>query len=221
LGKRYVIPDIHGCLKSFMALIEQINLNKSDQLFLLGDYVDRGPSSVEVVDLIMKMQEKGNQIYPLIGNHEEELLLFDQYSSIHYVEQQIEQNKLQGFFDEENMLKVKYRNFFESLFYYIELDDFILVHAGFDFDNPKPFKDTESMTGIRNWQYKIKQAKGKTIIHGHSPTGFDEIFNKIKQRYKVIPLDNGCVFDGFEDLGYLLCLRLDDFELFAQKNIDN
>jgi serine/threonine protein phosphatase 1 len=35
-----VISDIHGCLKTFVAMIENINPSKDDQLFFLGDYID-------------------------------------------------------------------------------------------------------------------------------------------------------------------------------------
>ena len=42
---KYAISDIHGCLKSFQALLEKIDLKKEDELFLLGDYIDRGPDS--------------------------------------------------------------------------------------------------------------------------------------------------------------------------------
>jgi serine/threonine protein phosphatase 1 len=220
IGKRYVIPDIHGCLKTFTTLIDKIGLTKSDQLFLLGDYVDRGPSSVDVVDLIIHLQNDGYPVYPLIGNHEEELILFQEFGSIGYIEAHVEKNKLQAFFDEDFMLKEKYQKFFASLSYYIELDDFILVHAGFNFDKAKPFEDIESMTFIRNWQYKPEPARGKTIVHGHSPLEFEDIHNKIEKKFKVIPLDNGCVFPRFKDMGNLLCLGLDDFELFVQANID-
>ncbi|MEM8906599.1 MAG: metallophosphoesterase, partial [Bacteroidota bacterium] len=40
---KYAISDIHGCLKTFQALLETISFNRSDELYLLGDFVDRGP----------------------------------------------------------------------------------------------------------------------------------------------------------------------------------
>jgi serine/threonine protein phosphatase 1 len=76
-GNRYVISDIHGCFKTFKQLVEEVvKLTKSDQLFLLGDYVDRGPSTVAVLDYIMELIESGYHIYPLRGNHEDDLLEF-------------------------------------------------------------------------------------------------------------------------------------------------
>ena len=74
-GKRYSISDIHGCFNTFRHLVEEgIKLTKSDQLFLLGDYVDRGPYSQEVLDYIMHLMDRGYHIFPLRGNHENDLL---------------------------------------------------------------------------------------------------------------------------------------------------
>ena len=74
-GNRYVISDIHGCFITFKQLVEEvIKLNKSDQLCLLGDYVDRGPSTQAVLDYIIELIELGYNIFPLRGNHENDLL---------------------------------------------------------------------------------------------------------------------------------------------------
>lgn len=76
-GKRYAISDIHGCYKTFQRLVEEgIRLTKFDQLFLLGDYVDRGPSSKAVLDYIIGLMEEEFNIFPLRGNHENDLLEF-------------------------------------------------------------------------------------------------------------------------------------------------
>jgi serine/threonine protein phosphatase 1 len=48
---RYAISDIHGCPKTLAALIGEIGLEKKDELFLLGDYIDRGPDSQGVINL--------------------------------------------------------------------------------------------------------------------------------------------------------------------------
>ena len=76
---KYAISDIHGCSETFNALLEKIGLNKSDELYLLGDYIDRGPDSRGVIDTILRLQEEGYQIHCLRGNHEQ--MLEDQ---LHY-----------------------------------------------------------------------------------------------------------------------------------------
>ncbi len=70
-GRQVVISDIHGCLDTFEALLNQIKLTENDQLFLLGDYINKGKNSKDVLDLVIKLQQnqykKGFQLFPLRG----------------------------------------------------------------------------------------------------------------------------------------------------------
>jgi serine/threonine protein phosphatase 1 len=51
MGSIYAIGDIHGCLDKLEDLLSRIDARPGrDQLVFLGDYIDRGPSSCEVVD---------------------------------------------------------------------------------------------------------------------------------------------------------------------------
>lgn len=218
-GKIYVIPDIHGCFKTFKALLKKINLQSTDQLFLLGDYIDRGVSSCEVVDYIIDLQ-KDNNIYPLKGNHEEELLLMEEYSSINMVSQYLEKENTHGLYTEKLTLKEKYFTFFNSLPYFVENENFIFVHAGFDLESVDAFRDTSSMLEIRNWKYNDKLLHGKTVIHGHNVTDLDKIIKSVENKNKIISLDNGCVFKNIAGYGNLLCLCVNTRELLVQKNID-
>ena len=77
--RRFAISDIHGCLKTFKQLLETIGLEKSDELFLLGDYVDRGPDSMGVVRYIQHLIVEGYFVTCLKGNHERHLL--EQYAA--------------------------------------------------------------------------------------------------------------------------------------------
>ena len=57
---RWIIPDVHGCAKTLRSLIESfLKLTKEDDLYLLGDYIDRGLNSKEVLDYIMDLQGQG------------------------------------------------------------------------------------------------------------------------------------------------------------------
>jgi len=76
----FVIGDIHGCFNTFQILLEQkIRLIKSDKIILLGDYIDRGIQSKEVINYIIDLQAKGFDIIPLLGNHE--AMLLDAYNN--------------------------------------------------------------------------------------------------------------------------------------------
>jgi serine/threonine protein phosphatase 1 len=60
---RYAIADIHGCCKTFHALIEKLQLKESDDLYLLGDYIDRGPDSKGVLEGWSGFLGQGTGIY--------------------------------------------------------------------------------------------------------------------------------------------------------------
>ena len=50
---KYVISDIHGCYREYMALLHQLCLSENDHLYILGDAVDKGPAPIKVMqDLI-------------------------------------------------------------------------------------------------------------------------------------------------------------------------
>ena len=56
MRKRWVIPDVHGCVNTLKALIEeQIKPARYDELYFLGDYIDRGPDSRAVIDFIRNL----------------------------------------------------------------------------------------------------------------------------------------------------------------------
>lgn len=45
----YVISDIHGCYKEYKELLEKIHFGETDELYVLGDVVDRGPEPMKVL----------------------------------------------------------------------------------------------------------------------------------------------------------------------------
>ena len=60
MTRKIAISDIHGCNKTFQKLLfETLNLQKNDQLYLLGDYIDRGPDSKGVLDTIQNLITNG------------------------------------------------------------------------------------------------------------------------------------------------------------------
>ena len=71
---RYVIGDIHGGAKTFLALLESLRIKHDDRLYLLGDYVDRGNDSKGVLDTILSLMDSGYDVHPIRGNHEDMLL---------------------------------------------------------------------------------------------------------------------------------------------------
>jgi serine/threonine protein phosphatase 1 len=72
----YAIGDIHGCIKELQAaemrIAEDMRLSgRAGLVVLLGDYVDRGPSSYQVVEHLLRPSELGLRRLALCGNHED------------------------------------------------------------------------------------------------------------------------------------------------------
>ncbi|OJJ16570.1 hypothetical protein BKI52_32155 [marine bacterium AO1-C] len=235
-GRRFAITDIHGCLKTLEALVwEQIQLQPEDQLFLLGDYIDRGPSSGGVIDFILQLQEKGYPVYALRGNHEQMLLDdYQQYNGEKFKVVMTKFKKTPDLLNEFGELRIRYLEFCRSLPYYIDTGDFYLVHAGFDFAHETPFEDWVSMLWMRHQPAHVSQLRllellggPRRVVHGHTPKAIHEILQKAKNKALIIPLDNGCVFGGVargkftaNDLGRLCAFNLDTFEVLTQDRVD-
>ena len=62
----YVMSDLHGCFEEYKRMLEKIDFKDSDILYILGDIVDRGSQSIEILqDMMLK-----SNVFPILGNHE-------------------------------------------------------------------------------------------------------------------------------------------------------
>lgn len=68
----YCISDIHGCFDQFMEMLKLINFNEEDELYILGDIIDRGPKSAEM--LWWAIREAPSNVHFLMGNHEDMMI---------------------------------------------------------------------------------------------------------------------------------------------------
>ncbi|MFN3940347.1 MAG: metallophosphoesterase [Chitinophagales bacterium] len=204
-----------------------MNLQKHDTLFLLGDYIDRGPKSKQVVDTIIQLQEQGFDIQCLLGNHEW-LLLNAAYDKT-YTDVWLLRNGGASTLDSYGILEAdylqhipeKHLHFYKHLQYIIELEDYILVHAGINFKDADPFSDYHSMIWIRDWHKSANKRllDGKKIVHGHTPRSVESLQNELAQEGTFLfDIDCGCVYKHKNFGGKLVALNLDTLELTVQEN---
>lgn len=237
MREHWVIPDIHGCAKTLRALVEDmIKPSKHDWLYFLGDYIDRGPGSKEVIDYLIYLQREDYSLRLLMGNHEDYLIkAYDEEFKLkkilgfrqknlkkkewvfHGGKQTLESFKIHDL----RRFPVEYIEWMRNLEYYIELDHFFLVHAGFNFRNGDPFSDKNSMLWIRDYEIDSSKVANKRIVHGHVPVSLEFIDLSIRNKsYKFIDLDNGCYMTKKDGFGNLIALELNSLEYKVQYNID-
>jgi len=237
MRKQWVIPDIHGCCRTLKALIEfQIVPEKDDELIFIGDYIDRGPDSKGVIDYIMGLEEKGFKVTALMGNHEDYCITAweedqDVKSFLGIRPKTKTQKEWEMYGGKQTMesfgverprdIDVKYIDWMKKLNYYVELDDFIIVHAGLNFDIEDPFEDKYAMIWIREFDVIPEKINNKKVIHGHVPVNLEFIdmaVNTAESRY--IDLDNGLYFLNRAGYGNLIALELNSMEYVAQSLMD-
>lgn len=73
MGRLIVVGDIHGCHVALQTLLNRWQLQRADQLVVLGDAIDRGPQSRQVLNLLVELDDSC-QLTFVLGNHEEMLL---------------------------------------------------------------------------------------------------------------------------------------------------
>lgn len=224
MARRIVITDIHGCYHSFKNLLEQqVSLKKDDKLFLLGDYINKGPHSRKVLDYLLKLQESDYRLFMLRGNHEQELL--DVYEGKKGLDSFLSKGGitlLRNFeLEHPAELPEKYISFCRDLSYFIALPDFLLVHAGFNFSRQNPFVRSDELLNIRDYSVDPAKTGGRALIHGHTPTNLKQILESLRKRNSLhYSLDAGCAYRDNPKQAHLLALELDTWKVHCQPNID-
>lgn len=223
--KRYAISDIHGCVKTFRALLDQIAFSKSDILYLLGDYIDRGPDSKGVINHIWQLQTEDYQIFCLKGNHEQMLLdsaanpRHERHWLMHGGWATLDSFGLNNLSD----LPAPYLQWMEKLPHYMEIEGYILVHAGLNLSIENPLADETAMLWARRW-YTASRKKwlgNRIVVHGHTPIERSAIERGLQNLdfVPVLDIDGGCVF--VEARYRKLCaFDLDEQKLYFHERIE-
>jgi serine/threonine protein phosphatase 1 len=213
MSRLFAISDIHGCFKPFYELVV-------NQLFLLGDYIDRGKQSKEVIDFIIDLDKQGFNVTTLIGNHE--VMLLDSYYNRElepiWFMNNGESTLLSFGIEDIRNIDNHYLDFFSSLEYYMIVGNIIFVHAGFNDQTINPFADKHSMIWESRQSYRNPLLSGKSIIHGHRPNMVSNLKRQIDKKASVISIDTGCVYENEMGYGILTALEVNTMTLYSVIN---
>lgn len=228
----WVIPDIHGCYYTLRELLQKAGPVTGDTLVFLGDYIDRGPYSREVMDFVKSL----DNAISLMGNHEEVLESLQQNTRPPFWQRWRKKSSdrekdwllyggdmtLQSFgLSSAVDFPDEYIRWIRSLLRYYKDSQFYYVHAGFNFRNTDILEDQKAMLWIREIHPDPVRLEGRKIIRGHVPTSLNSIRYMLDDPHSIVySLDNGCVYKHMPGLGNLLALNIDTWELVVQGNID-
>ena len=201
------IGDIHGCLHPLINLLGK--LPPDEELVFLGDYVDRGPNSAQVVDYLLKLSNQ-RSCHFVKGNHEAMLDAATRDESViasWLMNGGIATLRSYGT-EAKDWLKAPERRshfknfweFFDNLLPYHEDEHAIYVHAGIDVDiSQMENQDPSVLMWVRDAFIKrAAEWEGKQVIFGHTPTqGLSMDPGSIYRSANIVGIDTGCVFGGF------------------------
>ncbi|WMJ74151.1 metallophosphoesterase [Cytophagaceae bacterium ABcell3] len=213
----FAISDIHGCNKSFLALLKKLNLRKGDTLYLLGDLINKGPDSIGVLNTVLELIRNKIDVKPLKGNHEQ--MLIDVI--------RIGQPKINPFvrkmlnLEKESAIPEHLLEWISQWPYFYENDHFVFVHAGLNFEIENVFDDLKSMVYIRDNTIMPEKIDHRRLIHGHTPQTVLSTQKQIDNMKPAINIDGGCVMYRSKKLAHLMALDLDFLHLIVQPNIDH
>lgn len=185
MGRIIGISDIHGEYDKLCSVLEQICPQREDKFVFMGDYIDRGLKSKEVIDKLIEMQNICECVY-LIGSHEYAMLHAqsdDYYNYLFWNYGGVSTVKSYGSFD--NILKI-HGKFFKELKPYYVTGNYLFVHAGFRIGVPLELQSLEDMVYIRSEFYNYRHNLPYKVIFGHTE------FDSPQIQDDKICIDTGC-----------------------------
>ena len=217
----YAIGDIHGCRDKLVRLLEMLRYDPAvDRLIFLGDYIDRGPDSKGVLDVMLELQHENAANIFLKGNHEDNFLTYvracttDAGTSYWLTEPFFAGGgvaTLQSYcpglrhLSEACMLAAippAHLTFLDNLRLYWTNQDYIAVHAGVRPGIPLERQCENDLLRIRGPFLYTPHGLGKCVVFGHTP------FREVRRDTDKIGIDTGACY---ADMGYgkltALCLQ--------------
>ncbi len=216
-GERiYAIGDIHGCADLLSILIEKMLLDdaKADadskpRFVFLGDYIDRGPASKGVIDLLLSFSKIMPDTVFLNGNHEVLMTRFFEnsdylkdwgpnggietlasYGALDLTARRDRLNSATIRVDMLSKMPLAHQQFFAGLRTSVTIGDYFFAHAGVRPGVPLEQQHENDLLWIRGQFLDYDGDFGKVVVHGHTPSQQPE---SLPNR---ICVDTGAFFSG-------------------------
>jgi len=216
----YAVGDVHGCFERLVEMHEQIAADLAERpigcavLVHLGDYVDRGMESAQVVEwLLAGPPVPVAQVVNLMGNHEQMMLAAIAQVDTEAGELWLRNGGADSLMswgvprsfaqqDWAGRIPMPHLLFLRDLALYHQVGPYLFVHAGIRPGVPLVQQTRQDLLWIREPFLSSKQDHGAVVVHGHSPRREPYLGNN------RIGIDTGAVIGGA-----LTCVVLEDDKL--------
>ena len=176
MARTIAIGDIHGCAVALDILLEEIQPRPSDTIVCLGDYVDRGPQSSRVIEILVGLISHC-RLVPLIGNHE--IMMFKAINDPKNLDFWLQfggDTTLASYGNSLKNIPQHHLTFLSHCVRYHETKNHFFVHANYEPDTPLEEQPDELLF----WEHIREFApplhfSGKTAIVGHTPQPDGEV----------------------------------------------
>jgi serine/threonine protein phosphatase 1 len=199
-GRLLAVGDVHGCIDELSLVLDAIEPTSYDKVVFLGDYVDRGPNSRGVIDLLIGLRDSRRcQTVFLRGNHEDMFLDFLGERGSHGdaflfnggratlasygLSPALRRSEARAHLPDSHL------QFLRDLELRHEDEPFLFVHAGVSPIRTLADQDTEDLLWIRDEFIRNRHPFSWTIVFGHTPQR--EVLWDLPFK---IGLDTGCVY---------------------------
>lgn len=179
-ARTIAIGDVHGCSAALAAIMKAVAPRPDDLIVTLGDYIDRGPDSRGVLDLMIGLQRRC-RLVPLLGNHDQ--MLLDVRAGKYPIYSLLDMGgtaTLDSYGPGRDVALIPddHYAFLKGCLDYHETDTHIFVHANYFADLPM----SEQPVDMLRWESLRAltpgpHESGKTMIVGHTSQKGGEILD--------------------------------------------
>ena len=223
----YIIGDVHGCFNTLLELIKQFPNKEKSQICFVGDVIDRGLFSCDVVELIMQ-----NDYKMVMGNHERRLLS----NKFEFLNNKVPFDRswffgnggeatYRSYLGQSVEFKQRHVDFLESRPVYLEFKEYktqngehlVVSHSAvgnmWELRNDK-YASEEFKRHLLSGRGDEMQVSGIFNIYGHTPV------REVKFYKNSADIDTGCVFNevGFDKLS---ALEFPSMKIYTQRKVES
>ena len=219
--KKYIaIGDIHGCIRSLAALLETLSAFDERVFVFVGDYIDRGPDSKGVIELLSDFSNSHECIF-VRGNHEQ--MMLDAIHSGNFDLWLVNggQETIRSYNATINRFTIPpdHKKFLEETRYYHNTPDYLFVHGGIppDLSVKEALQNRNLLQEFIWFRHHLEIEQNiweKKVVFGHTPMS-----EPINENQKI-GIDTGCVYSYMDTFSKLTAIKLPEEEFIFQECLE-